>query len=123
MELTATERFLMNQERLEDLRHQHDERIVEMNEAGDQHLLHLTSWLERIDAWCREEESRVARIGNRLELLHQRHDARLTDLEAQELETLERIAGAWSGVLELVKAGQIERRDGELDQKADGRRQ
>ena len=123
VELTATERFLMNQERLEDLRHQHDERIVEMNEAGDQHLLHLTSWLERIDAWCREEESRVARIGNRLESLHQRHDARLTDLEAQELEMLERIAGAWSGVLELVKAGQIERRDGELDQKADGRRQ
>ena len=117
VELVATERFLLNQERLEDLRHQNDERIVEMHESGDEHLLHLTSWLERIDAWCREEEGRVARIGNRLELLHQRHDARLSDLEGQELETLERIAGAWSDVLETVKAGQVERRDADLPQK------
>jgi hypothetical protein len=33
-----------------------------------------------------------------------------------QLETLERIAGAWSGVLEVVKAGQVERRDGETGQ-------
>ena len=116
VELVATERFLMNQERLEDLRHQNDERIGELHDSGDQHLLHLTSWLERIDAWCREEEGRVARIGSRLELLHQRHDARLSDLEAQELELLERIAGAWGGLLEVVKADQVERRDGELSQ-------
>ncbi|HSH79833.1 MAG TPA: hypothetical protein VLA19_15010 [Herpetosiphonaceae bacterium] len=116
VEIVATERFLLNQERLEDLRHQNDERIVEMHESSDEHLLHLNSWLERIDAWCREEEGRVARIGNRLELLHQRHDARLSDLEQQELETLERIAGAWTSVLESVKVGQVERRDIELPQ-------
>ena len=116
VELTATERFLMNQERLEDLRHQSDQRIGELHDSGDENVLHLTSWLERIDAWCREEEGRVARIGSRLELLHQRHDARLSELEAQELETLERIAGAWNGVLEVVKAGHVERRDGETGQ-------
>lgn len=121
VELVATERFLMNQERLEDLRHQHDERMGEVHETNDQHFLHLTSWLERIDGWCREEEGRVARIGNRLELLHQRHDARLSDLEEQEFETMERIAGAWGDVLELVKARQVERRDEEAKPRPDAR--
>ncbi len=55
----------------------------------------------------------MARIGNRLEMLHQRHDARLSDSEEQEFETMERIAGAWSGVLDLVKSRQVERRDDE----------
>ncbi len=114
VELVATERFLMNQERLEDLRHQNDERMVELHESGDENLLHITSWLERLDTWCREEEGRVARLGNRMELLQQRHETRISDLEVQELELLERIAGAWSGVLDIVKAGQIERRDGDL---------
>jgi chromosome segregation ATPase len=113
VELVATERFLMNQERLEDLRHQSDQRIVELTESSDQHLLHVTSWLERIDAWCREEEGKIARIGNRLELLHQRHDTRLTDLEEQELEMLQRVSDAW---LEGVKTAQIERRGPELEQ-------
>jgi chromosome segregation ATPase len=121
VELVATERFLMNQERLEDLRHQSDERLVELHEMSDQHLLHLTSWLERIDAWCREEEGRVARIGNRLEMLHQRHDARLSDLEDQEFETMERIAGAWSDVLALVKSRQVDRRDDEAKPRPNGR--
>jgi hypothetical protein len=109
----------MNQERLEDLRHQNDERMVELHETSDETLLHLTAWLERIDAWCRDEEGRVARIGNRLELLNQRHDTRLSDLENQEFEMLERITGAWNGILEVVKAGQVERRD---DQLGEGRR-
>lgn len=111
VELMATERFLLNQERLEDLRHQNDERLVEMHEAGDHNVLHLTSWLERLDAWCREEEGRMARLGSRFELIHQRHETRIADLEAQELELLERIAGAWGGALETIKAGQIERRE------------
>jgi chromosome segregation ATPase len=115
VELVSTERFLMNQERLEDLRHQNDERMGELNESGEEHLLHITSWLERIDTWCREEEGRVARMGNRLELLQQRHETRISDLEAQELELMERIAGAWTGVLEVVKAGQVERRDGDTE--------
>ena len=115
VELVATERFLMNQERLEELRHQNDERIVELHTGTDDHVLHLTGWLERIDAWCREEEGRVARMSNRLELLHQRHDARLTDLETQELGLLEHIAGAWQNMLEVAKAGQVERRESELD--------
>jgi chromosome segregation ATPase len=120
VELVATERFLLNQERLEDLRHQSDERLTELHETSDQHLLHVTNWLERIDAWCRDEEARIARIGNRLELLHQRHDSRLTDLEAQELVLLERVTDTWAGMLEAVKAAQIERRGPELERERRG---
>lgn len=120
VELVATERFLLNQERLEDLRHQSDERLGELHESSDQHLLHVTGWLERIDVWCRDEEARVARIGNRLELLHQRHDSRLTDLEAQELAMLERVADTWGSVLDTVKAAHIERRGPELEQERRG---
>lgn len=112
IELVSTERFLLNQERLEDLRHQNEGRISDLHDTDEVHLRHLTSWLERIDAWCREEEGRVTRIGNRLELLHQRHDGRLTDLEQQELQTLERITDAWNGVRDAVKQAQVERREG-----------
>lgn len=112
VEMVSTERFLMSQERLEDLRHQTDGRLTDLHETDDQHLRHLTSWLERIDGWCREEEGRVARIGNRLELLHQRHDARLSDLEGQELQMLEQISGSWETILSQVKQAQIERREG-----------
>ncbi len=111
VDIAANERFLLSQERIEDLRHQNDERIVEMHEAGDDNLLHITSWLERIDAWIRDEEGRVSRFANRLDLLHQRHETRISVLEAQELEMLERITRAWNGVLEAVKADQVERRD------------
>lgn len=111
VELVASERFLMTQERIEDLRHQHDERMVEMHEAGDQNLLHFTSWLERIDAWCSEEAGRVARIGNRVDLMLQKHETRIAELEAQELDLLHRISGAWNNALEVVKAGQVARRD------------
>ncbi|MBA3947398.1 MAG: hypothetical protein H0X37_22925 [Herpetosiphonaceae bacterium] len=111
IELMATERFLLTQERIEDLRHQNEGRLTELHDTDDHHLRHLTNWLERIDAWCREEEGRVTRISNRIELLHQRHDGRLTDLESQELQLLERITGAWQTAFENVKQIQVERRE------------
>ncbi|GAC1545267.1 MAG: hypothetical protein NVS2B7_19930 [Herpetosiphon sp.] len=111
IELISTERFLMNQERLEDLRHQIEVRLEELHDTDDQHLRHLTAWLERIDGWTREQEGRVSRIANRLELLHHRHDTRLSDLELQELQTLEHITAAWNESFELVRRAQAERRE------------
>lgn len=121
VELVSTERFLMTQERLEDLRHQNETRLAELHDTDEDHLRHLTGWLERLEGWCREEEGRVVRIGNRLELLHQRHEGRLSDLETQEMYTLERITSAWQGVLEGIKQAQVERRDSFADQDS-GRR-
>ncbi|HEX6292294.1 MAG TPA: hypothetical protein VFZ66_24110 [Herpetosiphonaceae bacterium] len=111
IEIISTERFMLTQERLEELRHQNEERLVDLRDTDEQHLRHLTSWLERIDGWCREQEGRVGRVGNRLDLLFQRHENRLADLEAQEVKLLEQITGAWTGLLEGRRALDIERRE------------
>jgi chromosome segregation ATPase len=111
VEVLSTERFMMNQERLEDLRHHSEERLTDLRDADEEHLRHLTGWLERIDGWCREEEGRVARIANRLDLLLQRHEGRLADLETQESQLLARLAATWGGLLEARRATDVERRE------------
>jgi chromosome segregation ATPase len=111
VEILSTERFMLTQERVEELRHQNEERLVSLRDTDEEHLRHLTLWLERIDAWCREEEGRVARIGNRLDLLHQRHEHRLADLEEQELDLLQKLAGSWTALLEARLAADVERRE------------
>lgn len=111
VEILSTDRFMMTQERLEELRHQNEERIGDLRDTDEEHLRHLTSWLERIDGWCREEEGRVARIANRLELLQQRHETRLSDLETQDLEVLQQITTAWASLLEVRRSTDVERRE------------
>jgi hypothetical protein len=111
VEIISTERFMLTQERLEELRHVSEERLGVLRDADEEHLRHLTNWLERIDGWCREEEGRVSRIGARLELLFQRHEGRLADLEVQELQVLEQLSGAWAALLESRRAADVERRE------------
>jgi chromosome segregation ATPase len=111
IEIISTERFMLTQERLEELRHQNEERLVDLRDTDEQHLRHLTSWLERIDAWCREQEGRVARVGNRMDLMFQRHENRLADLEVQEVKVLEQVTGAWTALLESRRALDLERRE------------
>lgn len=111
IEIISTERFMLTQERLEELRHQNEERLVDLRDTDEQHLRHLTSWLERIDAWCREQEGRVGRVGNRMDLMFQRHENRLADLETQEVKLLEHITGAWTALLEGRRALDMERRE------------
>lgn len=111
VEIISTERFMLTQERLEELRHVNEERLVALRDTDEEHLRHLTNWLERIDGWCREEEGRVSRIGSRLELLFQRHEGRLADLEVQELQVLEQLSGAWAALLEARRTSDVERRE------------
>lgn len=111
IEIISTERFMLTQERLEELRHVNEERLIALHDTDEDHLRHLTNWLERIDGWCREEEGRVARIGSRLEVLFQRHEGRLADLEVQELQVLEQISSAWSALLEARRVSDVERRE------------
>lgn len=116
IEVISTERFMLTQERLEELRHQNEERLVDLRDTDEEHLRHLTSWLERIDGWCREEEGRVSRIGNRLDLLFQRHEHRLADLETQELHMLEQVSSSWQALLEARRAADMERSELSDDQ-------
>lgn len=111
VELLSTERFMMSQERLEELRHQSEERLTDLHNADEEHLRHLTGWLERIDAWCREDEGRLTRVANRLELLLQRHETRLAALETQEDQLLERLSETWRALLEARRAAAVEQHD------------
>lgn len=112
VEIISTERFMMTQERLEELRHQNEERLTNLRDTDEEHLRHVTSWLERIDGWCREEEGRVGRLSNRLDLMIQRHEGRLADVENQGLQVLEELAASWGSLLESRRAQDVERRDG-----------
>lgn len=111
VEILSTERFMLTQERIEELRHQSDERLTDLRDTDEEHLRHLTSWLERLDGWCREEEGRLGRLSNRVDVLIQRHEGRIADVEVQGTRMLEQLAAAWNNLLEDRRAQDVERRE------------
>jgi DNA repair exonuclease SbcCD ATPase subunit len=114
VERISTERFLMNQERLEELRQAADDRINVLQETDDQHLRQLTSWLERTDSLLREIEQRLGRSSTRLETTLQAHIQRIVELENRELMTIRTLAAAFHDQSQAVRAAQVEIR-GEED--------
>lgn len=113
VERISTERFLMNQERLEDLRQQADERFAVLEESDEQHMRQLTSWLERIDSWLRELEQRLTRATTRLEAAQQVHIARIIEIEKREMDTLTNLVASVRNQYERIKAAQVEAKGGE----------
>ncbi|NJN15206.1 MAG: hypothetical protein HC822_02315 [Oscillochloris sp.] len=110
VERISTERFLMSQERLEELRQQSDERLSSLAETDEQQLRQVTAWLERIDGWLRELEQRVSRATSRLETVQQTSSQRIIELERREIESLASILDAFRVRTELVRAAQLEMR-------------
>lgn len=113
VERVSTERFLMNQERLEEVRVQADEKIGTLQEADEQHLRQLTSWLERVDGYLRELEQRITRSTSRLEVVQQTHIGRIVELERREMDQLNALLAAVRDITERTKAAQIETIGGE----------
>lgn len=108
VERISTERFLMNQERLEEVRQQSDEKLGSLQEADEQHLRQLTAWLERIDGYLREIEQRLTRSSSRLEQADQLHISRIVELERRELITLDALLASVREIAERAKAAQLE---------------
>jgi hypothetical protein len=108
IERLSTERFLMNQERLEELRQMADERMSALQETDEQYLRQLTSWLERVDSWLRELEQRLSRTTDRIELEQKAHLLRIMALERREIDTLGAQLDMLRQRLEVVRAAQIE---------------
>ena len=108
VERISTERFLMNQERLEEVRQQSDEKLGTLQEADEQHLRQLTAWLERIDGYLREIEQRLTRSSVRLEQADQVHIGRIVELERREMVTLDALLTAVREITERTKAAQVE---------------
>jgi chromosome segregation ATPase len=113
IERISTERFLMNQERLEDLRRQADERLNVLQDTDEQHLRQVTAWLERIDGWVRELEGRITRNVARLEAAQQIHVAHITDLERREMRVLDAFTDAFRAQAVQTKQEQVETREHE----------
>lgn len=113
IELLSTERFLMNQERLEDVRQQADEKMSALQEAEDQHVTQLTAWLERIDGWLRELEQRISRSTQRLEVAQSDQMVRIVELERREMSNLSSMLAAVRDQVERTRAAQIEMRGGD----------
>ena len=88
IERVSTERFLMNQERLEELRSQQNQQLDEQRLVEEQHIRQVTSWIDRIDAWCLEYEGKLARTQSRLEDVQISHLDRIQEQERRELQTL-----------------------------------
>jgi chromosome segregation ATPase len=115
VETAATDWFMMNQERLEDLRQQTNERLGALQDTDEQHLTQLTSWLERLDSWVRELEQRMGRSISRLEAAHHVHVTRVTELEHRELQSINKLAAAFREQAETVQSQQVTARGLEED--------
>jgi chromosome segregation ATPase len=113
IERMSTERFLMNQERLEEVRHQNDERLEVLQETDEQHLRQLTAWLERIDGLVRELEQRVNRSTARVEVAQREQAAHIAILDQRGVQVIDALAAAVREQAEKLKADQIARGAGE----------
>lgn len=109
IERVSTERFLMNQERLEELRGQHNEQLDDLRSTDEVHLRQVLSSLERIDAWCHEYESKVARTQNRIEDVQITHLSRMQDIERREVQALSDILVAFQSRLQVAQSELLEK--------------
>jgi chromosome segregation ATPase len=109
VERQATERFMMTQERLEEVRHQQEEKLVTLQETDDVHLRQLTSWLDRLDGWSRELEQRQTRLAAQFETTYRSHAQHLSDLEQRDAKLIDVLLVGLRAQLEQIKAEQIER--------------
>ena len=108
VERVSTERFLMNQERLEEVRHHQDDKVVALQETDEQHMRQLTAWLERLDGWVRELEQRLARGISRVDAAQGEHAIHLNGLERRNVQVLDALVATLHDQLEKIKAEQVE---------------
>lgn len=108
IERLSTERFLMNQERLEDLRRQQDEKVIALQETDDQYQRQFSSWLERIDGLVRELEQRLARATARIEEAQREHTIVLNTLERRDMQLADTLVTTLREYAEQLRAEQIE---------------
>lgn len=110
IERVSTERFLMNQERLEELRHQADNQIVELQEAEEQHTHQHTTWLERIDGWLHELDQRMIRSFSRLDESIRSQMVLINAIEERELRSIASISSVVRDQVEYLREAQEEAR-------------
>lgn len=109
IERVSTERFLMSQERVEEVRRLQDDRLSTLEEVDQSNLRQLTSWIERIDGWVRELEQRQTRSSGQITDMQREYTGHLAELELRDVHLMETLVTALRGRLETIKAEQVER--------------
>jgi len=112
VERISTERFLMNQERMEQLRHQHEDKVAALQENDEIHMRQLTAWIERLDGWVRELEQRLARAVTRLDQQQHEQASHLVELQRNNARFIDALATTLRDELERLKIEQSERGNG-----------
>jgi chromosome segregation ATPase len=107
IERTSTDHFLLNQERLEEVRGLHDTKIDDLRGMESEHVHQLQSWLERIDSWCREHEAKLTRAQNRVETIRQEHMSRIQDTEVRERRLIDSLLSALRQIDEQTRAERV----------------
>jgi chromosome segregation ATPase len=105
----ASEQFLVTQERIEDVRHQQEEKVTAIQEADEHHVRQLTSWIERVDNLVRELDQRLIRVNSRFEGIQREHASHLGILEQRDVQIVENLLIAVRDQFERIKTDQIER--------------
>ncbi len=111
VELAATDWFMLNQERLEEMRQHANERIGELQDVDEQHLSQLTAWLERLDSWVRELEQRLGQGIRQIETAHHMHRGRIAELENRELQVIRKLSEAIQEQFSFVESEQLRSRE------------
>jgi chromosome segregation ATPase len=104
VERVSTERFLMNQERLEEIRLQQEERVVTLQETDEQHMRQLTAWLERIDTWLRDLDQRQTRVASRFEHLFKDQQVVISEIDRRDVQLLGAVVSTLNEQLERFRA-------------------
>ena len=103
LERVTTERFLANQQRIEEIRLQQDDKISGIQDIEDRHIRQITTWIERIDTYVRELEQRITRTHNRVETMQHDHVTQLGDINTRDAELLALIVKTLQGSLDRIK--------------------
>jgi chromosome segregation ATPase len=109
IERVSTERFLMSQERVEEVRRLQDDRIATLEEVDQSNLRQLTTWLERVDAWVRELEQRQSRVAGQITSVQRDYSAQLNDLEQRDVLLIDTLLTALRSRAEAIRVEQVER--------------
>ncbi len=104
VERIAAEHYLANQQRIEEIRLQQEEKLTSLQDAEDRQFRQITTWIERIDTYVRDLEQRLTRTHTRLENLQHDHDNHFNDIETREMELLSASVKAMQTMLERIKA-------------------
>lgn len=104
IERLATERFLANQQRIEEIRLQQDDKISGIQDIEDRHIRQITTWIERIDTYVRELEQRITRTHTRLENMQHDHHTQLSDINTRDAELMSLIVKGMQSTIDRIKS-------------------